>query len=153
MPPSDLTHTQNTSSSTTSHSSSANTHDISTQEHHAKASASGSLNLNLFGALSGALRSASTKTTTRDGSVEERRQDEGTFLFSSYFYLFSHSVLTSDCLNPARGSAVAGGNANAFAAVEAEEGGKTTRESGGAARGESKSVSGSKRVDHLGIEG
>lgn len=64
-------------------SSSQGVRDVETQEHHARASASGGLNLNIFGALSGALSSASKKTTHKsaDGaetSVEERR-DQGKF--------------------------------------------------------------------------
>jgi hypothetical protein len=55
--------------------------DVEEQEHHAKASASGGLNLNLFGALSGALSSKSKKTThtNADGSSTsvEDRHDKG----------------------------------------------------------------------------
>ncbi|KAF2995321.1 palmitoyltransferase swf1 [Curvularia kusanoi] len=57
--------------------------DVETQEHHAKASASGGLNLNIFGALSGALSSKSKKTThtNADGSSTsvEDRHDQGIF--------------------------------------------------------------------------
>lgn len=62
-------------------SASQGARDVSTQEHHAKASASGGLNLNLFGALSGALSSKSKKTThtNADGSSTsvEDRHDKG----------------------------------------------------------------------------
>ena len=55
--------------------------DVETQEHHAKASASAGLNLNLFGALSGALSSKSKKTTHTNADGEstsvEDRSDEG----------------------------------------------------------------------------
>lgn len=62
-------------------SASQGARDVETQEHHAKASASGGLNLNLFGALSGALSSKSKKTThtNADGSSTsvEDRHDKG----------------------------------------------------------------------------
>jgi hypothetical protein len=63
-------------------SASQGARDVETQEHHAKASASGGLNLNIFGALSGALSSKSKKTThtNADGSSTsiEDRHDKGT---------------------------------------------------------------------------
>lgn len=62
-------------------SASQGARDVETQEHHAKASASAGLNLNLFGALSGALSSKSKKTThtNADGSSTsvEDRHDKG----------------------------------------------------------------------------
>jgi hypothetical protein len=68
-------------------SASQGARDVETQEHHAKASASGGLNLNLFGALSGALSSASKKTThtNADGSSTsvEDRHDKGRDFFPS----------------------------------------------------------------------
>ncbi|KAJ4988247.1 hypothetical protein SVAN01_06182 [Stagonosporopsis vannaccii] len=132
--PSELSRRTADAQQVASQSASAGARDVETQEHHAKASASGGLNLNLFGALSGALSSRSTKTTTtgRDGastSVEDRHDQ-------------------------AHANALAGGRANAHAAAEAEEGGRTTRSqavTSSAAQG--KAVSASKRVDHLGIEG
>jgi hypothetical protein len=62
--------------------SSQHAHDVETQEHHASANASAGLNLNVFGALSGAFSSKSKKTTHQnaDGSSEmvEDKQDQGT---------------------------------------------------------------------------
>jgi hypothetical protein len=59
--------------------------EVETQEHHAKASASAGLNLNLFGALSGALSSHSRKETHRQPSGEEKsveeRDTKGTSMF------------------------------------------------------------------------
>jgi hypothetical protein len=61
--------------------SSQHAHDVETQEHHASANASAGLNLNLFGALSGAFSSKSKKTTQQnaDGSSEtvEDKHDQG----------------------------------------------------------------------------
>ncbi|KAJ4313861.1 palmitoyltransferase swf1 [Neodidymelliopsis sp. IMI 364377] len=108
--------------------------DVEEQEHHAKASASGGLNLNLFGALSGALSSKSKKTThtNADGS----------------------STSVEDRHDKAAANGIAHGQGSAYAAADAEEGGKKTksREVGQQAS-QTKAVSGSKRVDHLGLEG
>jgi hypothetical protein len=50
--------------------------EVESQEHHAKASASAGLNLNLFGALSGALSSHSRKETHRQPNGEEKSVEE-----------------------------------------------------------------------------
>ncbi|KAF3042699.1 palmitoyltransferase swf1 [Didymella heteroderae] len=114
-------------------SASQGARDVETQEHHAKASASGGLNLNLFGALSGALSSKSKKTThtNADGS----------------------STSVEDRHDKAAANALANGSAQAFASADAEEGGKKTasREVAQSAS-QGRAVSASKKVDHLGIE-
>lgn len=76
-----LTHKEARAQQVQQDSSSQGARDVESQEHHAKASASAGLNLNLFGALSGALSSKSKKTThtNADGSSTsvEDRQDKG----------------------------------------------------------------------------
>ncbi|KAH6629082.1 hypothetical protein C7974DRAFT_393801 [Boeremia exigua] len=132
--PSSLTTQENTAAQRTHASTSQAARATETQEHHAKASASGGLNLNLFGALSGALSSASRKTTARDAeggevSVEERQ-------------------------DAASASANAGARANAHAAAAAEQGSSKTRAlEAGQSAAAGKAVGASTRVDHLGLEG
>ncbi|KAL1596922.1 hypothetical protein SLS59_007665 [Nothophoma quercina] len=107
--------------------------DVETREHHAKASASGGLNLNIFGALSGALSSKSKKTThtNADGS----------------------STSVEDRHDKAAANGIAHGQGNAYAAADAEEGGKKTKSREIAQSAEQgRAVSASKKVDHLGIE-
>ncbi|KAF2641090.1 hypothetical protein P280DRAFT_468764 [Massarina eburnea CBS 473.64] len=111
--------------------------DVETDEHHASANASGGLNLNLVGALSGAFSSKQKKTThtNPDGSSDsvEDRRDKGA------------------------ANAVAQGNGTAHAAANAQEG---SRHHKGLERGQQaqqgKFVKGKKgegmEVDHLGIE-
>ncbi|KAG9197154.1 hypothetical protein G6514_002230 [Epicoccum nigrum] len=132
--PADLTRKEAQAQQVQQQTAAQGTRDVETQEHHAKASASGGLNLNLFGALSGALSSKSKKTThtSADGSTTsvEDRHDQ------------------------AAANGVAGGNASAHAAASAEQGGKKTRSSEAAqcASSQAKAASAAKRVDHLGIE-
>jgi hypothetical protein len=68
--------------------SSQHARDVETQEHHSSANASAGLNLNLFGALSGAFSSKSKKTTheNADGSKTsvEDKHDQGTYLVLSW---------------------------------------------------------------------
>lgn len=81
--PSELTKKEAHAQQVQQQSASQGARDVETQEHHAKASASGGLSLNLFGALSGALSSKSKKTThtNADGSSTsvEDRHDKGEF--------------------------------------------------------------------------
>ncbi|OAL52530.1 hypothetical protein IQ07DRAFT_585699 [Pyrenochaeta sp. DS3sAY3a] len=109
--------------------------DVQTREHHAKADASAGLNLNLFGALSGALSSKSKKTThhNADGS----------------------SISVEDRHDQAGANALASGRANAYAAGAAEQHSLASSERGaGQHATQTKAVKGKEeRVDHLGIEG
>ena len=79
--PSELTKKEAQARQVQQQAASQGARDVETQEHHAKASASGGLNLNIFGALSGALSSKSKKTThtNADGSSTsiEDRHDKG----------------------------------------------------------------------------
>ncbi|PSN75069.1 hypothetical protein BS50DRAFT_567811 [Corynespora cassiicola Philippines] len=108
--------------------------DVETQEHHANAGASAGLNLNIFGALSGAFSSKSKKTTHRnkDGS--------------------SHEV--EDRYEQGVANAAAHGNGTAYAQGEANEMARKTKgREIGQAQGQSVKKLEEKRVDHLGIEG
>ncbi|KAL1801291.1 hypothetical protein ACET3X_001633 [Alternaria dauci] len=101
------------------------------QEHHASANASAGLNLNIFGALSGAFSSKQKKTTHQnaDGS----------------------STTTEDRHDKGMANAAAGGRGSAFAAANAQQSSLKAKESGvGQESKQGKSV---KQVDHLGIEG
>ncbi|KAF2260690.1 hypothetical protein CC78DRAFT_620088 [Lojkania enalia] len=108
--------------------------DVETKEYQGSANASAGLNLNIFGAFSGALSSKSKKTThtNPDGS--------------------STSVEDRDDKAIAQGHAA--GQGAAYASANATEHGKqqTAREIG-QAQGQAKMVQGQKHVDHLGIEG
>ncbi|KAI4660788.1 uncharacterized protein J4E79_005356 [Alternaria viburni] len=101
------------------------------QEHHASANASAGLNLNLFGALSGAFSSKQKKTTHQnaDGSstTEEDKHDKGS------------------------ASAAVGGRGSAYAAGNAQQSSLKAKESGMAQ--EQKQGKKVEKVDHLGIEG
>jgi len=115
-------------------SSGQRAHDTETQERHASANASAGLNLNLFGALSGAFSSKSKKETRQnaDGSshVAETKHDKGA------------------------ANAVASGQGQAYGSANAHEHNLRSKSKGieqGASQ--SKAVSGKKQVDHLGIEG
>ncbi|XPS73116.1 Protein S-acyltransferase [Ascochyta lentis] len=94
--------------------SSQSARDVQVQEHDAKASASGGLNLNILGALSGALSSKSRKTTRVDSdgvseSVEDR-EDQAT------------------------ANVLARGQGSVYAAAEAEESGKRVKAKEGGKR-------------------
>jgi len=131
--PSELTKKEAQAQQVQQRSAAQGARDVETREHHAKASASGGLNLNLFGALSGALSSTSKKTThnNADGSstsVEDRHDQAA-----------------------AKGAAAA--NASAHAAASAEQGGKESRSREVAqSASQAQAASAHKRVDHLGIE-
>lgn len=79
--PGDLTRKETQAVQAQQQSASQGARDVESREHHAKASAAGGLNLNIFGALSGALSSKSKKTThtSADGSsiAVEDRSDQG----------------------------------------------------------------------------
>jgi len=106
--------------------------DTVTDEKHASAQGSAGLNLNILGAVSGALSSKSKKTTHQnaDGSSDtvEERAGKGS------------------------ASGAAQGNGSAFAQGSADEGARKTksREIG---QGQSQAQQTTKTVDHLGIEG
>ncbi|KAF1938160.1 hypothetical protein EJ02DRAFT_437342 [Clathrospora elynae] len=105
------------------------------QEHHASANASAGLNLNLFGALSGALSSKSKKTTYQnaDGS----------------------STTTEDRHDQAGANGVAAGQGKAYATGKAQERSLKSSERGvgqEVSQGKKSVVKGSKTVDHLGLE-
>jgi hypothetical protein len=107
------------------------------------------LNLNIFGALSGAFSSKQKKTTHQnaDGSstTTEDKHDKGT---CSSRLLSLRYPLTAQ---PGMANAVAGGRGSAFAAGNAQQSSLKAKESGvGQESKQGKSV---KQVDHLGIEG
>ncbi|KAJ4349586.1 palmitoyltransferase swf1 [Didymosphaeria variabile] len=110
--------------------------DVETTEHKSSANASAGLNLNLFGALSGALSSTKRKETTNkpDGS--------------------KHTI--EDSHDKAAASGYAAGQGNAFAQGNTQDGGKhEKRREIGQKQEQGKIVAGQKqshKVDHLGIE-
>ena len=108
------------------------------------------MNLNLFGALSGALSSKSRKEThtAPDGSTRavEERDTRGEFL--SFF--LTCLLLT---LSVAVAQGAARGQGSAYAAAEAEEGAKKGRERAAGQVQEAGQGRVEKKVDHLGIEG
>jgi hypothetical protein len=91
MPSNQISKSQSSAHQQQLQQSSQHARDVETQEHHASANASAGLNLNLFGALSGAFSSKSKKTThtNADGSstATEDKHDQGMF--------FSHSPFPS----------------------------------------------------------
>ncbi|KAF2009493.1 hypothetical protein BU24DRAFT_428385 [Aaosphaeria arxii CBS 175.79] len=107
--------------------------DVETREQNASASGSAGLNLNLFGALSGALSSKSKKTTHHnpDGS----------------------STSVEDRHDKAAANGIAAGRGTAFAKADANQGAKHTKSREiGQGQSQAKMVEGRKEVDHLGIE-
>ncbi|KAH7397339.1 hypothetical protein BKA66DRAFT_437906 [Pyrenochaeta sp. MPI-SDFR-AT-0127] len=107
---------------------------VETQEHHASANASAGLNLNLFGALSGAFSSITKKTTHKnaDGS----------------------SISVEDKHEQGVAKAIAQGQGNAYAAGNAQEHSlKANERIVGQEASQAKKVEGKKQVDHLGLEG
>ncbi|KAL6709883.1 palmitoyltransferase swf1 [Coniothyrium glycines] len=117
-------------------SSSQQAHGTETHEHHASANASAGLNLNLFGALSGAFSSKSQKSThhNADGS----------------------SDTTETKHNQGAANAAASGTGSVYGAARAEQHdlhGKTQGSRVEAAQGKAVQGRKEKRVDHLGIEG
>ncbi|KAF2825370.1 hypothetical protein CC86DRAFT_42547 [Ophiobolus disseminans] len=114
--------------------SSQSARDVETQEHHASANASAGLNLNLFGALSGAFSSKSKKTTheNADGSKET----------------------VEDKHDQAAANAAARGQGAAYAQAGAQEHSLKAKERGVVQEaGQAKRVEGKKVVDHLGLDG
>ncbi|KAH8636873.1 hypothetical protein IG631_08708 [Alternaria alternata] len=104
------------------------------QEHHASANASAGLNLNIFGALSGAFSSKQKKTTHQNADGSSTTTED-----------------KHDKAQPGMANAAAGGRGSAFAAGNAQQSSLKAKESGvGQESKQGKSV---KQVDHLGIEG
>jgi hypothetical protein len=110
------------------------------------------LNLNIFGALSGAFSSKQKKTTHQnaDGSstTTEDKHDKGTCSSHLISPHLSRYLLTA---KTGMANAAAGGRGSAFAAGNAQQSSLKAKESGvGQESKQGKSV---KQVDHLGIEG
>ncbi|KAJ4298937.1 palmitoyltransferase swf1 [Kalmusia sp. IMI 367209] len=145
--------------------------DVETQEHHSSANASAGLNLNLFGALSGALSSTKRKETHKnpDGSSHsiEDSHDKGILHSfhrtafpcfpipsSSAFFVLSRRRELLIRVSAGAASALASGEGNAYAQGAAVNGAKhqKSREIGQAQQ-QGKIQAGQKQaVDHLGIE-
>lgn len=149
--------------------------DVETREHTAKADASAGLNLNLFGALSGAFTSKSRKTThsNPDGSsmsVEDREDKGMCALYSTKpqtgvgqyqsssmclcwtidgRHLLSDRVHTDQFPGAAQGYAQGQGSAFAHGSALDNTKHEKSRELGQGARQGQKKV---QKVDHLGIE-
>ncbi|KAF9729464.1 hypothetical protein PMIN01_12328 [Paraphaeosphaeria minitans] len=124
--------------------------DVETTEHKSSANASAGLNLNLFGALSGAMSSAKRKEThtAPNGSSHtvEDTHDKGTSP--------SITPFSDICFIAAAAAGHAAGQGSAFAKGSAQDGAKhEKRREVAQTQEQGKLVSGQRqRVDHLGIE-